>query len=82
MKQDGKLIIFDLIFQDGILPSSDSQLDLIMMAVTGGKERTEKQWKTLLDKGGFLINRMWNSGTNIIEAMPKKSTVDFHRNIN
>lgn len=82
MKQDGKLIIFDLIFQDGILPSSDSQLDLNMMAVTGGKERTEKQWKTLLDKGGFLINRMWNSGTNIIEAMPKKSTVDFHRNIN
>lgn len=44
--------------------------DLNMLAVTGGKERSERQWKTLLEAAGFRLAGTFPVGTDvgIVEA--------------
>jgi len=61
-------------------PQLASQLmsDLNMLAVTGGKERSEREWKTLLDAAGFTLTAVHHVGSDtlmvrnvgIIEAKP------------
>ena len=48
-------------------------LDMNMLAVTGGGERSEAAWKTLLGAGGFEVSRIVAAvGTTVrvIEATP------------
>ncbi|KAK2993238.1 hypothetical protein RJ640_015717 [Escallonia rubra] len=52
----GKVIILDLVLQpddNGLFENTGLIFDLIMMVTVGGKERTETEWKKLLNKGGF-----------------------------
>ena len=49
-----------LLLVEGVLPSgipspSRVWVDLVMMVMTGGRERTEEEWRELLDKSGFSI---------------------------
>ncbi len=46
--------------------------DLNMLAVTGGRERSESEWKALLEAAGFLLTRAFPVGTDvgIVEAKP------------
>ncbi|KAJ6693314.1 hypothetical protein OIU85_004115 [Salix viminalis] len=57
-EKTGKLIIVDIVLQTDYHcdPSDDVRMamDLVMFALTsGGKERTEQEWKSLLEEGGF-----------------------------
>ncbi|MBV9597226.1 MAG: hypothetical protein JOZ87_10200 [Chloroflexi bacterium] len=47
-------------------------LDLAMLLVPGGQERTENEYRTLLDKAGFRLTRVVPTRTSasIIEAIP------------
>ncbi|RZC85851.1 hypothetical protein C5167_026531 [Papaver somniferum] len=52
----GKLIIVEMVLDvDSVHPYSKLRLtsDIDMMVNTGGKERTEKEWKKLFDEAGF-----------------------------
>ena len=52
----GKLIIVDAVFEKenkNIFKESQIILDLVMMTLCSGKERTEAEWKKLLKEGGF-----------------------------
>jgi hypothetical protein len=52
----GKLIIVDAVFEkenNNIFKESQIILDLVMMTLFSGKERTEAEWKKLLKEGGF-----------------------------
>jgi hypothetical protein len=40
--------------------------DLNMLAVTGGKERNERQWRTLLEAAGFSLTRVYPVGSDTI----------------
>ncbi|KAI3896762.1 hypothetical protein MKW98_009615 [Papaver atlanticum] len=55
--KNGKLIIVDCILQpngDGPFDKTGLAFDLLMMAhASGGKERTEAEWKLLLNNAGF-----------------------------
>ncbi|XVF71545.1 hypothetical protein PTKIN_Ptkin12aG0046700 [Pterospermum kingtungense] len=73
-EKNGKVIIVDVVLH----PQSESpsyveglKMDLRMLATTsGGKERTEDEWKMLLKEGGFPQYRIINipSVLSIIEA--------------
>jgi hypothetical protein len=42
-------------------------LDLLMLALAGGRERTAEQWRALLAAGGWQPTRV---GQDVIEAEP------------
>jgi hypothetical protein len=46
--------------------------DVVMMLMTGGKERTVEEYRHLLGRAGFSLNRVISTlpGLNIIEALP------------
>ncbi|KAK2991353.1 hypothetical protein RJ640_001210 [Escallonia rubra] len=56
-KETGKVIIVDVVLQpegDGLFDNTGLAFDLLMIAhSSGGKERTEPEWKRLLNEGGF-----------------------------
>jgi hypothetical protein len=49
-----------------------------MLAVTGGRERSEREWRTLLEAAGFLLTAVYPVGgddllirnVGILEAKP------------
>ncbi|KAL3754591.1 hypothetical protein ACJRO7_001784 [Eucalyptus globulus] len=75
----GKLIIVDLVLRDqegSGDPFEDFgvSFDLVMMArQSGGKERTEAEWKVLLEQGGFTRHNIIKIQAlpSIIEAFPQ-----------
>ncbi|KAJ6379218.1 hypothetical protein OIU76_015939 [Salix suchowensis] len=77
-EKTGKLIIVDIVLQPDYHrdPLDDMRLtiDLVMLAVTsGGKERTEQEWKNLLEEGGFPRYKIIKIPAlqSIIEAYPE-----------
>lgn len=58
IRDDGILIIRDGVLSEGALPPARAQLDLMMMAVAGGRERTEAEWRQLLLRAGFDLQRV------------------------
>ncbi|CAN1844206.1 (R,S)-reticuline 7-O-methyltransferase [Linum perenne] len=77
-EKTGKLILIEIVLPEKNQKESDFGevglvFDLVMFAHgTGGKERTEHQWKTLLQKGGFPRYRIIKIDAlpSIIEAYP------------
>ena len=69
-----KLLIFEW-----ILPAKETSLypallDINMMAVLNGMERTETQWTQLLTQAGLEVVKFWKAGTDsegLIEAVLK-----------
>jgi hypothetical protein len=72
IKQDGTLLIRDSVLADRDEPGS--QIDLTMMIMTGGQERTESEWKNLLHSTGFLLTKVHKKEgqLDLIEAKPDK----------
>ena len=72
----GKVIIVDIILEkdnNDLFDETRMVFDLLMMAHTsGGKERTELEWKKLLEEGGFPYYKIIKIPTipSIIEAYP------------
>ncbi len=69
---DGVLLLVELSLGGENIPSSGKFLDIAMLSLTGGRERTETEYATLLGSGGFRLNRVIPAGTQfcIVEAFP------------
>jgi O-methyltransferase len=70
---DAHLLLFELVVPEDDAPHAAKIIDLTMMAMLGGRERTESQWRRLLQEGGFIVDRI-TSGSGIysaIEASPR-----------
>jgi hypothetical protein len=81
--QNGSLLIVEFILPP-LVSHADPQLeghlmsDLNMLAVTGGKERSEREWRTLLETAGFTLTAVYPVGgdnlmvqnVGILEARP------------
>jgi SAM-dependent methyltransferase len=52
-KPDSRLILLEAVVPEGNEPGGGKWLDLLMLALFEGKERTEAQWRELLDAEGF-----------------------------
>jgi len=57
---------------EGNAPSAGKFADVVMMLMTGGKERTVEEYGRLLGQAGFKLNRVipTSCDLNIIEALP------------
>ena len=72
INDDGILLIRDNVLTDG--DELGSQLDITMMIMTGGQERTESEWKNLLHSTGFALTKIHKKEgqLDLIEAKPNK----------
>ncbi|KAK6919023.1 Plant methyltransferase dimerization [Dillenia turbinata] len=75
-EKTGKVIIVEDVLrpdEDGLFDGTHLAVDLVLFAQTsGGKERTEEEWKNVLEEGGFLRYNIIQIPTlqSIIEAFP------------
>ena len=81
--QNGSLLIVEFILPP-LVSQADPQLeghlmsDLNMLVVTGGTERSEREWRTLLEAAGFTLTGVYPVGDDnllvqnvgILEARP------------
>lgn len=71
MSPAGKLLVIESVIPPGNEPFGGKFLDLVMLLIPGGKERTEDEYRTLFGKSGFELTRVVPTGTevSIIEAV-------------
>lgn len=71
LPENGKLLLAEAVVPAGTEPHFSKFFDLIMLIMTGGRERTEKEWTDLLGKAGYRIERIipTESFLSIIEAV-------------
>ena len=71
MKSKSKLLIIEMVIPPGNQPSIAKLLDLEMLVTTGGCERTEDEFKKLLELSGFKfsLNIPTKAGVSIIESV-------------
>ncbi|WP_437733798.1 methyltransferase [Sorangium sp. So ce1335] len=69
---DGRLLLVESVIMPGDAPDFGKLLDLAMMLVGGGRERTEAEFRALLAAAGFRLTRVLPtaSANAVIEALP------------
>jgi ubiquinone/menaquinone biosynthesis C-methylase UbiE len=71
MPPHGKLLLVESVIPPGNEPFGGKFLDLVMLLMPGGKERTKEEYQTLFEEGGFTLSRIVPTDTevSIIEAV-------------
>lgn len=67
------LLVQDIVMSDGPTPGTlQTILDLQMLAITGGRERTQREWEALLASGGFKLAAVHKlrAVPSLLEARP------------
>ena len=69
MSQNSRLLIIELVLREGNAPGFGSS-DMMMMALTGGAERTAREFASLLARAGLTMTRVLPTTTSasIVEA--------------
>ena len=62
-----RLVVLDSVIEPGNAPDGAKWLDLLMLVIAGGRERTAEQWRVLLADAGWRATRV---GEGILEAQP------------
>lgn len=63
MKLDhSKLLITEFVLADTGTALFPATLDVQMMGLHAGMERSEKQWRALLEEAGLEVVRIWGEG--------------------
>jgi hypothetical protein len=70
-RPEGRLVIVDMVLPEDARPHPGKLLDLLMLTLPGGRERTEKEWRVLLQKAGFTLTRVIPTAVaeSVIEAV-------------
>ncbi len=58
MPENGKVLIIEMVVPEGEEPSPSKSLDVLMLVIEGGKERTREEYRTLLATSGFRLTRV------------------------
>ena len=71
MKPDGKLLIVEMVLPESDEPHMGKMLDMMMLLVPGGEERTPSEYEALLEPNGFRITRVvpTASPVSVVEAV-------------
>lgn len=66
------VLIIETVLVDAHIGDPARTLDIGMLAVTGGRERTPAQYATLLERAGFQLQRVipTGGGEQLVEAHP------------
>lgn len=70
--KDGILLIRDSVLPEGDAPSPAKQMDITMLIMTGGHERSGEEWRALLGAAGFSFGKVHRTSSpfDLIEANP------------
>jgi ubiquinone/menaquinone biosynthesis C-methylase UbiE len=70
MAKNGRLLLVEAVVPHGSEPHFSKYMDLNMLIMTGGRERTEDEYRTLLEASGFKLTRIVPTGSpmSIIEG--------------
>lgn len=73
MTKKSRLLLVDIVIPDSTSPSFGKLLDLNMLVMNGGRERTRSEFFTLLDAAGYKLTRVIPTAApqSIIEAIVK-----------
>jgi hypothetical protein len=68
----GRLLIIEAVLPPGDAPHEGKMMDLLMLTVTGGVERTEDEFSVLLAAADFKLSRVIPASTHqsVVEAVP------------
>ena len=58
LKDGGRLLVVEGVIEKGNEPCFGKLLDLTMLTIPGGKERTEEEFQKLFEAGGFHLSRI------------------------
>ncbi len=70
--KDGVLLLVEFSLLSDNLPSLGKVIDIVMLVLTGGRERTVEQYRDLLASAGFRLNRVVPTAAEfaVLEAHP------------
>jgi ubiquinone/menaquinone biosynthesis C-methylase UbiE len=71
MNENGKLLLIEMVVTEGNQPDLSKFMDLNMLVMTGGRERTEAEFNSLLASAGFRLTRVIRTASPVcvIEAV-------------
>jgi hypothetical protein len=71
MKSSSRLLIVEMVLPAGDAPHPGKLLDIVMLVLSGGQERTAAEYGSLLSKVGFRLTRtvQTDSEVSVVEAM-------------
>jgi hypothetical protein len=74
MSAGSRLLLVEMVLPEGDIPHPGKMLDMVMLTIPGGEERTAAQYETLLDEAGFEMMRLvpTESPVTIVEAAPRQ----------
>jgi hypothetical protein len=69
---DGRLLIVEALIPENNAPGLAQLMDINMLVMTGGRERTVKEYEKLAADSGFKVSRVVDTGTPlaIVETVP------------
>jgi SAM-dependent methyltransferase len=72
MAPHGKLLIIDVVPPSGTAPAPGKIYDVMMMVGPGGQTRTEDQFRSLVERAGFRLQRVLPTSAleSVVEAEP------------
>jgi hypothetical protein len=72
LKPDGRLLLIEMVLPPGDVPHPGKLLDITMLVMTDGQERTEAEYADLLSRAGFRFTCAvpTKSAASIVEAVP------------
>jgi hypothetical protein len=71
MTAKARLLIVEMVLPKGDEPHFGKILDMVMLALPGGEERTHEEYEALLAKAGFKLTKVvpTESVVSVIEAV-------------
>jgi hypothetical protein len=71
MKPGSRLLIVEMVLPEGNVFHPGKMTDMIMLTIPGGQERTTTEYRELLAKAGFRLERVvgTNSAASVVEAV-------------
>jgi hypothetical protein len=72
IKPEGRLLIVEMVLPEGDEPHLGKMLDMMMLLVPGGEERTASEYAELVAWSGFELVRVFptSSAVSVVEARP------------
>jgi hypothetical protein len=65
MPAHGRLLVVESVIPPGNEPFAGKFLDLVMLLIPGGKERTEDEYRTLFQQAGFDFSKIVPTGSEV-----------------
>jgi hypothetical protein len=65
MPAHGRLLVVESVIPPGNEPFGGKFLDLVMLLIPGGKERTEEEYRSLFAQAGFELSQIVSTGSEV-----------------